>query len=110
VSISKSLKWFEYINNKYSGITLLTSPKPIKSIVGCIFSHYQGTGNDFFVDGILAQDGSILVAQINPVQLRLATVSVHEAGSMTQFINADNKNYAAVPRATEFIDAVIKCQ
>jgi hypothetical protein len=110
LAMLRKSKWFDYMIQKYSGITLVTSSKSLAAVVECILSNYNGTGNDFFVNGLPTQEGGVSVSLMAPIILPLATVTKRELGSMTQYINSENKNYSSVPRPNEFANAVIKCQ
>lgn len=114
-TISNRLQWFEYMTAnadriKHPQTKDAVSHKPAKVVVECILSKYQGSGHDFFADGILAKDGSIIVALFAPTQLPLAAIKNTIDGSTTQYANTESEKYKIIPKADVFSNAVIVCQ
>lgn len=118
-TILSKQKWFDYMIKKYSSngsgenspdTKFVTSNKPTKPVVDCILSQYQGINKDFFATGLPAQDGSIVVTLLAPIQMPLAMVKNIDVGSVTQYINTGTDKYKSIPHPDDFNNAIILCQ
>lgn len=121
-TISKKMRWFEYMTSKYSGSTanansIVAASNPIlkyqsnhdvRSVVGCILEQYRGP--EFFATGIPNKDGSITLQLVAPEMRTLATVSSTSSGSATEYLNVKNKSNNVIPQAETFDAAIRNCQ
>lgn len=117
-AILRKQRWFDYMIKKYSNDAsggnssankFVTSNKPAIPIVDCILSQYQGVTKDFFVTGLPAKDGGIVVTLLAPFQMPLAIVKNMDSGSVTQYINTETDKYKSIPHPEDFNNAIIRC-
>ena len=119
--VTKKLRWFEYMADKYSSngkrtdtldnklsltLKLVSAQRP-ERVVDCILVEYKS--NEFLATGLRNVEGGIIVQLLAPVMKSLAVVSESSNGSSIEFLNAKSANNAGIPQPDTFDNAMHKC-